>query len=434
MNKIDNFKIGIAALSANKLRTFLTMLGIIFGVGAVIAMLSIGEGARQETLEQINLLGTNNIIIKAKQVSDESSNSEASFSPGLNTKDAASIEKINPFVEFVTPQREFMTSVLYKSNIIDAKIVGTSVNYPQTFNSNITAGSFFTDLHFQNSSNVCVLGSAINEQLFKYEDPVYKQIKINDQWFRVVGVVGSKNTSSTGINNLGISDFNNEIYIPFSTAVNKFKTDDDGGGNFAFGGMVIFFGGSQAANVVDKSSVNQLTVKVKDDTQIREAASLIDRIINRRHYGIKDYEIIIPEQLLAQKQKTQRIFNVVMGAIAGISLLVGGIGIMNIMLANILERTREIGIRRAVGASQADVLSQFMYEAVTISILGGLIGVAVGFILTSLITGYAEWRTIITPFSVILAFFVSVLVGIVFGIYPARQAAAKDPIEALRYE
>ncbi len=434
MKKLDNFKIGIAALTSNKLRTFLTMLGIIFGVGAVIAMLSIGEGARQETLEQISLLGTNNIIVKSVQISEDAAKSETSFSPGLNIKDAASIKEINPFVEYVTPERELMANVSYKSHIIDAKIVGTTVEYPNTFNSNVTEGSFFTKDHYQKYSNVCVLGSGIKEKLFKYEDPTYRQIKINDQWFRVIGVVASKNVNSSAVDNLGVSDFNNEIYIPFSTAVSKFEAGSNDNNTLSFGGMVIVFGGSQAANIVDKSSVNQLTIKVKDDSQIREAANLIERIMKRRHYGIKDYEIVIPEQLLEQKQKTQVIFNVVMGAIAGISLLVGGIGIMNIMLANILERTREIGIRRAVGASQSDVLNQFMYEAVTISILGGIIGVVVGFILTSLITGYAEWRTIITPFSVILAFFVSVLVGIVFGIYPAKKAASKDPIEALRYE
>src|SRR5690606_22464940 len=186
--------------------------------------------------------------------------------------------------------------------------------------------------------------------------------------------------------------------------------------------------------IVDKSSVDQLTVKVKDSDQLKEAAQLVSKILERRHYGVKDYKIVLPEQLLEQKQKTQRIFNIVMGAIAGISLLVGGIGIMNIMLANILERTREIGVRRAVGATRLDVLSQFIFEALTISVVGGLLGIALGFILTSLISTYAEWKTIISPFSVILAFVVSVATGLIFGIYPAKQAADKNPIESLRYE
>jgi putative ABC transport system permease protein len=191
---------------------------------------------------------------------------------------------------------------------------------------------------------------------------------------------------------------------------------------------------NENANVIDRNSVSQFTVKVNSPDQLREAADLISRILKRRHYGVKDYEIILPEQLLQQKQKTQRIFNIVMGAIAGISLLVGGIGIMNIMLANIMERTREIGVRRAVGATRMDILSQFVYEALTIRVVGGLTGIILGFILTSLITNYAEWKTIISPFSVFLAFFVSVATGLIFGIYPAKQAADKNPIESLRYE
>ncbi len=202
------------------------------------------------------------------------------------------------------------------------------------------------------------------------------------------------------------------------------------------GGMfVVYWGmGDQSVNIADRKPIDQLTVKVKENKPIRETAALIEKILSRKHYGVKDYEVIIPEQLLEQKQKTQIIFNVVMGAIAGISLLVGGIGIMNIMLANILERTKEIGIRRAIGATKQDVLEQFIYEAVVISVIGGLIGIITGYVITGIITSYAEWRTVITPFSVILAFTVSVCVGLIFGIYPAKKAADKDPIEALRYE
>jgi putative ABC transport system permease protein len=200
-------------------------------------------------------------------------------------------------------------------------------------------------------------------------------------------------------------------------------------------GMFIRIGNDQErAKVVDRNSVDQLTIKVNNSDLLSEAAHLIRRILDRRHYGVKDFEVILPEQLLEQKQKTQRIFNIVMGAIAGISLLVGGIGIMNIMLANILERTREIGVRRAVGATRTDVLRQFLFEALTISVAGGVLGIILGFILTSLISTYAEWKTIISPFSVILAFVVSVATGLVFGIYPAKQAADKNPIESLRYE
>ncbi len=432
MNKIENFKIGIAELKANMLRTALTMLGIIFGVGAVIAMLSIGEGARQETLEQIELLGTNNIIIKKIDKKPSGAQEKNTFSPGLNLNDANSILAINPFVEAVTPQLEYKIKVMYKSDFLETNIIGTTENYPNTFNSSTEDGEFFNISHINNYAPVCVIGSGIKEQLFKFETPIDKKIKIGTQWFRIIGVLNKKNVSNSSGEKLGFRNFNDDIYIPFTTMTYKLEkpVENQQGGMF-----VVYWGmGDQSVNIADRKPVNQLTVKVKDGKPIRETAELIEKILKRKHYGVKDYEVIIPEQLLEQKQKTQKIFNVVMGAIAGISLLVGGIGIMNIMLANILERTKEIGIRRAIGATKQDVLEQFIYEAVVISVIGGFIGIITGYIITSIITSYAEWRTVITPFSVILAFTVSVCVGLIFGIYPAKKAADKDPIEALRYE
>ena len=434
MNKKDNFLIGLKELASNKMRTSLTMLGIIFGVGAVIAMLSIGEGARQETLEQIELLGTNNIIIK-EIPSEEIDDSETSFSPGLTTKDMNSIKELNPFVETAIAQREAKSKVMYKSQIIDANIVGTNPDYVAIYNSQVLSGEFFRDSHIQSYANVCVIGHGIKEKLFRFEDPIGKFIKSEGIWFRIIGVVASKNISSSGMENLGVRNFNNDVYLPLTTMIYKIK-------KYVPGEKSMDIQMRRGINIVqnrtaldfDRSSVSQITVKVKNDAPIEHALSVISRIMERKHYSVKDYEIIVPEQLLEQKQKTQMIFNIVMGAIAGISLLVGGIGIMNIMLANILERTREIGIRRAVGATRNDVLGQFLYEALTISVIGGILGIITGFILTSIITGYAEWRTIITPMSVIVAFFVSVGVGLVFGIYPAKKAADKDPIESLRYE
>jgi putative ABC transport system permease protein len=411
------------------------MLGIIFGVGAVISMLSIGEGARQETLEQIDLLGTNNIIIKEKKISLKGGKAKAMFSPGLNLKDAASVKEINPFVEAVAPQRESINSIIYKSNIIESKIIGTNTDYAQIYNSQLAEGEFLRPYHLTDYANVCVIGSGVKEKLFGYENALGKDIKIADLWFRVIGVTASKNVTSTAMETLGLRNFNDDIYIPITTMIYKMKKYiPPSSGSASFGGMTfLFFNGNMAENF-DRTSINQITVKIRDGASVENAGILTNRIFERRHYGVPDYEVVVPEQLLEQKQKTQKIFNIVMGAIAGISLLVGGIGIMNIMLANILERTREIGIRRAVGATKNDVLNQFMYEAAIIAIAGGILGIITGFVLTSIITGYAEWRTVITPFSVILAFFVSVAVGLIFGIYPAKQAAEKDPIESLRYE
>ncbi len=433
MKKIENVKIAVHELNANKLRTALTMLGIIFGVGAVIAMLSIGEGARQETLDQIKLMGTNNIIINATRVkNDQQEKEKGTFSKGLNLQDCASIAKLNPYVDRVVPQREYNARLINKTKIGEVTVIGTTPDYPTTYNQSLSYGRFFVQNHLDNYSNVCVIGAGVKSKFFKYDNPVGKEIKLNDSWFRIIGVIQKKIVSSSTIEEYGIRDFNQDVYIPFTTLTNKmFNYEPSSGGN---GGNFYYFGGEQKVSVIDRSSVVRATIKVNDDSKLNAAAKLTRLILERRHNGVKDFEIIIPEELLAQKQKTQRIFNVVMGAIAGISLLVGGIGIMNIMLANIMERTKEIGIRRAVGASRQDVLNQFIYEAIIISVLGGLLGIVTGFLLTKMITTYAEWKTIITPYSVILAFFVSVAVGLVFGIYPAKQAADKDPIESLRYE
>ncbi|HZW40218.1 MAG TPA: ABC transporter permease [Ignavibacteriaceae bacterium] len=427
MNNLEALITAIKGLQANKLRAFLTMLGIIFGVAAVIAMMSIGEGAKQETLQQIELMGTNNIIIN-KIVPEEQTQTTKAFSPGLSLKDADAIKDVNPFVEFVTPIKLVDADVFYKNNVSQLKIVGTTPNYPLTFNSKLSSGSFFKTVHNESFSNVCVIGDGIRKKMFKFEEPIGKKLKIGDQWFDIVGVVSPK--SASGAKGLSLRNFNEDIYVPINTAMFKImpkvKTQQQN----------IFFMGPplDRANVVDKTSIDQLTVKIKNSDQLKEASNLVSRIMLRRHYNVKDYEIVLPEALLEQKQKTQKIFNVVMGAIAGISLLVGGIGIMNIMLANILERTREIGVRRAVGATKTNILNQFLYEALIISVLGGLIGILIGFIMTSLISTYAGWKTMISTFSVLLAFSVSAAAGLIFGIYPAKKAADKNPIESLRYE
>ncbi len=429
MKKIDLFTIGLEELSANKLRTFLTMLGIIFGVGSVISMLSIGEGARTETLEQIELLGSNNIIIKSHEI-EIAENEITSFTPGLNLDDLSSIKKITPFIHSLTPQRESPEKIIYKSKMLEARIIGTTTDYPNTFNSKLWGGEFFNKHHMEKYSNVCVIGSDIREQLFKYKNPINEKIKIGDLWFTVVGVISAKKSITSNSSTSSFRNFNQDVYIPLTTMnfkMNKYiEPSKRKGTNWRDRGKI--------ANAIDRKTIDQLTVKVTSDDKMLEVAHIIKKILVRRHYNVLDYKIIIPEEIMAQKQKTQTIFNIVMGAIAGISLLVGGIGIMNIMLANIMERTREIGIRRAVGATRDDVLQQFIFEALTISFIGGLLGIVTGYILTSLISSYAEWRTIITPFSIILAFFVSVIVGFVFGSYPAKKAAEKDPIESLRYE
>jgi putative ABC transport system permease protein len=427
------FKIGLSELENNKIRSFLTTLGIVFGVGSVIAMLSIGEGARRETMEQIELMGTHNIIVNQKARAQSDEDTRTSFSHKLSMEDGESIQAINPYIEYVSPQKEDVYTIIYKSKVVETKVIGTTPSYPATYNSEVQTGRFFGPHHIEGFSSVCVLGAEIKDNLFIYENPLNKEIKIGDQWFRVIGVLASKKITPSGASKLGLRNFNMDIYLPLTTMVYKLEAPIRRGSGFyisRFRGRSYFMSGDES----DPFSLNSLTIKIKKDAPMIEAAKLSSAILSRKHHGSEDFEVIIPEELLRQKQKTQRIFNIVMGAIAGISLLVGGIGIMNIMLADVLERTKEIGIRRAVGATKRDILYQFLSEAVLISMIGGFLGIVTGFLLTSIITGYAAWRMVITPFSVVIAFVVSVCVGISFGIFPAKKAAAKDPAETIRYE
>ena len=411
MNLSESFKTGLDGINSHKLRSFLTMLGIIFGVSAVIAMLSIGEGAKQEALEQIELMGMNNILIQDFQLETEDLASiRTNFSRGLTYEDARSIGDICPLIDYATPQKEFNLSVSYKDKVTMSTVVGTTPEYGEVLNFPVSKGSFITYYDVANRNRICVLGGGIKKDLFGFEDPIKKKIKVEDLWFTVIGVMIDKDIPAGEQGSIKTRNLNQDIYIPITASFKRFVNDP-----FA-------------------SEIDQVTARVVNSERITEAANIIRNIINRRHNGVPDFQIIIPEALLRQSQETQRIFNIVMGAIAGISLLVGGIGIMNIMLASILERTREIGVRRAVGATRMDILGQFIIEAVLISFSGGIIGIFLGYGLTIAIAFYADWNTIVSFYMLTLAFGVSVTVGLIFGILPARKASLLDPIDSLRYE
>ncbi len=432
----ENVLVGVTGLLTHKLRSVLTALGIIFGVAAVIAMLSIGEGARREALEQIRLMGINNIIIHAKDPTTQSfTKAKANFSPGLTMRDGDAFRAICPMVENVVPQWEKSVAAQYHSERADVRVIGTTPEFLPVFNYTMSEGTFLQRVNLEAQDNVCVIGNGVKEKLFRFEAPIGKHLKLEQQWFTVIGVM-EKQLSQAKIENLTLRNLNMDVYIPLTTAQYKFermKVNSGGGGSVTvFGGGAVFSGGREVS--VPKEQLSDIVVKVKGENALPEAVPLIKRILERRHFGVDDYEVIVPDALVEQSQRTQRIFNVVMGAIAGISLLVGGIGIMNIMLASVLERTREIGVRRAMGARRADVLSQFLFEAIVLSVIGGLAGVIVGFGLTEIITLYAGWRTIVSLPAVMLAFTVSAGVGIAFGYYPARKAAYQNPIDALRYE
>jgi putative ABC transport system permease protein len=413
VNLGESVNVSLQGLQSHKLRSLLTMLGIIFGVAAVIAMLSIGEGAKQQALEQIKLMGINNVIIRDTGVvgGDEAAEDQRSnFSRGITLQDVASIAEVLPTTTAVAPQKEFLLDVTYADLTVSTTVLATTPDYARIFKFVPTSGTFLTDLDLRERAQICVLSSDIKEELFYFRDPIGEKVRLGSEWFTVVGVMERRAISSGTSSEVVARDVNRDIYVPLTSAHSRFILP------------------------TLASPVDQVTLEVSDSQRISESAVILNRLMLRRHNGIADFRIIIPEELMRQSQETQRIWGIVMGAIAGISLLVGGIGIMNIMLATVLERTKEIGVRRAVGATRQDILSQFLVEAVFLSFLGGLIGIGLGYSLTKIISIYAQWRTIVSVFAVALSFGVSAAVGIVFGIYPARKAARLDPIESLRYE
>jgi len=400
--KSDEVLMSLQSMKEHKTRTFLTMLGIIFGVGAVISMLAIGEGARQKSLDQISSLGLKNIIIKNKPNASLANNDIL-----LNDEDVNSILRILPTLNYGTGLITMKQDVKNESIIEDIETIGTTPDYFQLMELGLKSGGYFSDLDNKYQHRVCVLGSQIASNLFKFESAPGKQIKIKNQWFNVVGVLEYKPVRSTGNNQV---DFNNNIFIPLESMRLRFERPPK------------------------EAELDQIIVHANKSDKVIGSSKIIKQILYRRHNSSTNFNMVVPEELLRQSEETQKIFNIVMGAIAGISLLVGGIGIMNIMLASILERTREIGLRRSIGATKNDIKTQFLTESILLSLGGGLTGILLGYLLTFIVTIYTDWNTVVTLWSIVLAVGVSSLVGIVFGYFPAKKAANLDPIEALRYE
>ena len=392
------FATALGNLAARKLRTALTMLGMVFGVGAVIAMLSIGAGGEQKALEAIGRLGLQNVLVKAKEVKPEDRQELRKKSLGVSLRDGEAIAEAVPNVERVLPRVEVKAyKILATGGKAKGKVLGLSADYAAVADVPIAEGRFFDKRDQAEHAQVAVVGPAIRRDLFGYGAAIGRQVKINDVWVEVIGILHGDGTDK-------------EIWIPVSTAMRKFDRDP-----------------------LD-APVDELVVKVKDGVSTGATAELIRPLLDRLHGGADDYDIVIPEALLAQRRQTQRIFNIVMGSIAGISLLVGGIGIMNIMLASVMERTREIGVRRAIGARRVDIRAQFVIESFAISVIGGLSGVIIGIVMAKVVAAYAGWPTVITFTSLAVSTGVSMTVGLVSGLYPATRAAELDPIEALRYE
>jgi putative ABC transport system permease protein len=405
---------GLASLFAHKLRSLLTMLGMIFGVGAVVAMLSITAGAQKEMMSFIDQLGVNNIIIEAREAVDRNELQQVrAISPGLTFRDYRAIMENIQGLEAITPRKRFKPMrVLPKTSAEPPQLIGVLPNFVTINSLKLTAGRFFTQEEHQRSAPVCVLGDSAKVNLLGYDDAIGKYVKINDTWLQVIGVLTPQLSADADVEGLQALNRNNLVVAPLNTVMRRFEDN----------------------NSYLKDEIDGIYMKVTQTTDSVETANVVRAILTATHKDAGDFTVVVPAGLLEERRRTQFIFNIVMICIAGISLLVGGIGIMNIMLATVLERTREIGIRRAIGARQGDIVRQFLTEAVMISIVGGLIGIAFGFTLSRLIASAAGWSTVVTTSSIAVAFGVSVFIGLLFGIYPAVQAARLDPIEAIRYE
>lgn len=430
---LANFSIALEAVIANKLRSLLTALGIIFGVAAVIAMLAIGNGAQQEILEQIRLVGVNNIVIEPVSEQrednlDEDADMEderGKFSPGLKLLDVEAIKETVPGVINISPEIEVETFLVNAGIRRSAKLVGVTPAYFDVLDFRLAEGSMFTENHMTNGDPVCIIGRSVVSKFFSKENPIGKRIKSGNQWLEVIGVMEERYVSEQSISKLGIRDFNMDVYVPIQTMLVRFKNRD----------LLVPSNLRQEERASSNyHQIDKLTIQVAESEALTPTAEVISKLLERRHFNVVDFEITIPELLLKQQQRTQNIFNIVLGAIAGISLLVGGIGIMNIMLASVMERIKEIGLRLSLGAKKSDIVNQFLFEAIMISVSGGVIGVILGVVLAWLVAEFGDFPTVVTIPSIVLSFGVAATVGLIFGIAPARKAASQDPITSLRYE
>ena len=418
-------RLGFRSLWLHRLRSLLTVLGIVFGVCSVIAMLAIGEGASYEAQEQIKNLGSQNIIIRSvKPPADQkiSNNSSESFvlQYGITRTDLERIRQTIPGVSIVVPARIMREYIWNISHRVDADIISTVEWYPQMRNQRVARGRFFSAVDADAHANVCVLGADTAKSLFPAESPLGQQVRVGSAYYNVIGVMephGQEAKEAASEN--GRKASSHQMFIPMETGL-------------AFFGDILLKRRSGSFEA-ERVEVHETTVKVNSTEQVLPVADAIRQVLERYHKK-KDYEMVVPLELLKRAERTKQIFNIVLGSIAAISLLVGGIGIMNIMLASVTERTREIGIRRALGARRRDIIAQFLIETILLSGTGGIIGVLLGVAIPSVVSHFAEMKTIITFWSPLLAFTISALVGVVFGIYPALRAAQMDPVEALRHE
>ena len=404
---------GIDNLRSRKMRSLLTMLGMIFGVGAVVAMLSIGAGAQQEVIAFIEQLGVRNVIVEAREAPDSQTLEKVrKLSTGLSLQDLRSIEANLDTLAAPSPRKRVMPlKMLPKPQAEMPTIYGVAPAYASISGLHVSSGRFFDEADGE-AGAVAVFGQAAAASVFGTDDPVGRFVKVNQQWFRVIGVAGPQLAAQTDMGGLPAQDRNNVIYVPLMAAMLRIED-------------------SQSFR---KDEIDGIYRALRSERDVTTAGAIVRGLLDASHRGAGDFSVLVPAELLAEQQRTRRIFQVVMVAIASISLLVGGIGIMNIMLASVLERTREIGVRRAVGARRVDIIRQFLIETTLITTTGGVLGIVLGVVLSQLVGFFAGWSTIVSMVSILLAFFVSVSVGLIFGVYPAMRASSLDPVYALHYE
>ncbi|HEX9705062.1 MAG TPA: ABC transporter permease [Gemmatimonadales bacterium] len=447
---VFSLRTALEAVEHNKLRAFLTSLGILFGVASVIAMLAIGKGAEREILEQLRLLGSNNVLVaplveqQEGPAEDPSEKEIKRFSPGLTYADAQAIARVVPAVDAASAEIVLNTTITREGRRRSGKVVGVDTTYFRLTNLELRSGGWFTPVQVERGHPVAIIGHGVRTRFFTTEDPLGRPLKVGDTWLTVVGVLADRRVSDFTAQRLGIRDANMDVYVPVRTMLLRFRnraqlTQRDI--ELASRPVTVTFAGDEDTETEEQRQertnlhqLDRIIVRVTDSKLVPAVADIAQRMLARRHNTVVDFEITIPELLLRQEQRTKTIFNIVLGAIASISLIVGGIGIMNIMLASVLERIREIGVRRAVGATQRDILFQFLSEAVLISVAGGAVGILVGTGFSAGIERLAGITTIVSSLSVVVAFGVSLTVGLAFGIVPAYRAARQDPVICLRYE
>jgi putative ABC transport system permease protein len=401
--------ISLEALARYRLRTALSVVGVVLGVAAVIAMMSVTAGAREDALRQVELLGLDNIVVRSRSAV-AATGGVAAPPRGLTVGDAERLRTLVPLASQVTPLADRVQMVAGPAARLHVQVLGVVPEYKDVLGLTVGRGRFLAELDLRSASRVCVLGAALSRRLFGFRDPLGESIRVAGDWYAVVGILADRAADPGGVGPLTPRNLNQAVMVPLPSLL------------------------GQPAGLDPHTRVDEVWIHIQEGRRVAEVGLVVEHTLHGLHRGTEDFEVLVPRQLLSQRYRTQRTFGVVVGSVAALSLLVGGIGIMNIMLASVLERTHEIGIRRTVGATGRDITLQFLVESLLMTLSGGVAGIVAGVAVSFAITAYAGWTTSVSVAAVAIAVAVSVGVGLTFGIYPARRAGRLNPIDALRYE